>query len=544
MAGLNDYLRAFGALDEEQRREAIVDAERVIANTVGQRAEWVPNPGPQTAAFLSEADELFYGGAAGGGKTDLLLGVAILQAHRARIFRRQFKDIDGVGGLAPRLAEIRGSWSGYHKPNHVWRLGRGREIEFAAFSNAKEAEDYQGRPADYYGIDEVTQFEEHLVRYLMTWNRSTKDGVRTRLVATGNPPVTPEGRWVIKYWGPWLDDQHPMFPVPEGELRWVTTVRGEDVWFDAPGEIEVDGQMVPLKSRTFISAKLADNPDLIERKDYGATLAGLPEPFRSAFKDGNFRAAAQDHDWQVIPTEWVLAAQQRWIARNGDQRFDWGLMVSMGVDVAQGGPDKTVLARLYASNTFAEMLREKGINTKSGSDVAALVIKHREDDAKVNIDCTGGWGSGAYEHLDNNNVNVAACVFSRGSKRRDRTGKFTFKNKRAEWWWTFREALDPESGDGIALPPDGELLSDLCSVRRKPNESAAVIQLEDKEDTKKRIGRSPDDGDAIVLAWAESDPDLVRERKSRERKRNLEARRQGISVGYASAKAQFNRGKR
>ena len=37
---------------------------------------WVPNPGPQTQAFLCEADELFYGGEAGGGKTDGGIGLA------------------------------------------------------------------------------------------------------------------------------------------------------------------------------------------------------------------------------------------------------------------------------------------------------------------------------------------------------------------------------------------------------------------------------------------------------------------------------------
>jgi hypothetical protein len=39
---------------------------------------WIPNPGPQAQAYFSPADELFYCGQAGGGKTDLGLG-----AHRA-----------------------------------------------------------------------------------------------------------------------------------------------------------------------------------------------------------------------------------------------------------------------------------------------------------------------------------------------------------------------------------------------------------------------------------------------------------------------------
>jgi hypothetical protein len=43
----------------------------------------VPNVGPQTEAYFCEADELFYGGQAGGGKTDLLIGLA-LTAHSIR----------------------------------------------------------------------------------------------------------------------------------------------------------------------------------------------------------------------------------------------------------------------------------------------------------------------------------------------------------------------------------------------------------------------------------------------------------------------------
>ena len=531
---LNEVLKAYGALDEKARKETAD-----IAHAATKGMEWVPNPGPQTDAYLSEADEVFYGGAAGGGKTDLLLGVALNQAFRSRIFRRHFKDIDGTGGLAPRLAEIRKSWAGYHRQQHVWRLTRGREIEFGAFSNEQEAEAYQGRPADYYGLDEITQFEERLVRFLMTWNRSTKDGMRTRMIATGNPPITAEGRWVIKYWGPWLD---PAFPNPAkpGELRWVTTMNGEDVWVDGPDPVEVNGEMVKPRSRTFIPAALTDNPDLAERGDYAATLAGLPEPYRSAFKEGNFNAAMKDDDWQIIPTEWVLKAQQRWEQRQRDSRFRLGPMTALGVDVAQGGPDKTVLAPLHTT-TFMPLIRSKGVDTKNGSDVAALVIKHVTDGAVVNIDCGGGWGLGAFEHLDSNGVNVQACIGANGSKRRDRQGKFTFRNKRAEWWWSFREALDPETGDDIALPPDGELLADLTSVRRKPTESAAIIQVEAKEEVKKRILRSPDDGDAVVQAWAEADPDLKRERKSRQRKRHGGARQTSINVGYANAKGRFHR---
>jgi hypothetical protein len=53
---------------------------------------WSPNPGPQTQAFVCQADELFYGGQAGGGKTDLGLGLALIAHKRSLILRRINRD--------------------------------------------------------------------------------------------------------------------------------------------------------------------------------------------------------------------------------------------------------------------------------------------------------------------------------------------------------------------------------------------------------------------------------------------------------------------
>lgn len=532
---LDDILKRYQDLPEAKQKELAATAIRATASL-----KWVPNPGAQTDAYQSQADELFYGGAAGGGKTDLLIGCPLNVHHRARIFRRHFKDIDGVGGLAPRLAEIQGSWSGYHRQQHLWRMPGGREIEFGAFTNAQEAEAYQGRPADFLGFDEITQFEETLFRYLMTWNRSTKPGQRVRVICTGNPPVTAEGRWVIKYWAPWLDPTFPNKAKP-GELRWVTTINGEDVWLDGAEPVEVDGELVKPRSRTFIPASLADNPDLAET-DYGSALAALPEPYRSAFRNGDFNAAFEDHEFQVIPTAWIFAAQQRWQARMQairDNRAKLGPMTALGVDVAQGGKDNTVLARLYKT-TFAELIREKGVDTKNGGDVAALVIKHMSDGCEVKIDCGGGWGNSAVEHLDNNDLNVMACVGAKASMKRTKQGNLSFRNKRAEWWWSLREALDPETGDDVALPPDGQLVADLSAPRWKLV-SRDEIQIEEKAEIIKRIGRSPDDGDAVVLAWAEPDAELTRARRSRQRKRNPRRGSPSVQAGYGSAKARYSR---
>ena len=72
------------------------------------------------------------------------------------------------------------------------------------------------------------------------------------------------------------------------------------------------------------------------------------------------------------------------------------------------------------------------------------------------------------------------------------------RNMRAEYYWRFRDSLDPQFGDEPALPPGNEIVADLCSARYKV--TTAGVQIEYKEDIKRRLGRSPDKGESILLA--------------------------------------------
>jgi hypothetical protein len=420
--------------------------------------------------------------------TAMLVGLAV-QAHtKSIIFRREYSQIRG---LEDEAAKLLGARDGYNATEKVWRHSGGRVLEFGSVPHEWDREKYQGRAHSFIGFDEITHFTPSIYRYLIGWNRSDVKGERCRVVVTGNPPTTAEGRWVVEYWAPWLDPNHPN-PAKPGELRWFTTIKGEDVELPGPDPIEVDGRVVTPRSRTFIAAKLEDNPALMD-SGYAAVLESMPEPLRTMMREGRFDLGQQDDDFQVIPSAWVDQAMSRWSRQRPDDP-----MTSMGVDVAQGGADETVISRRHGS-WFDEIIARKGIDTKDGPAVAGLIVQYMRDGCEVNIDTGGGWGGSAFDHLKHQNVKIRGVLGSSGSSAKTKDRQLGFINKRAETWWKLREALDPNFAKPVALPPDPQLRADLCSPRWKLVPRG--IQIESKDDIRKRLGRSPDRGDAVVLAW-------------------------------------------
>jgi hypothetical protein len=454
---------------------------------------WSPAPQnlPQQQAHASEADEIFYGGRAGGGKTDLGIGVALTKHKKTTIFRRYYKDLRDI---VARTIEIVGNTRGLNQSAGIWRdLPGDRMIEYGAMQLETDKYRFKGRGRDCMVFDEAPDFTESQILFVTGWLRTDDPALRPQVFLCGNPPTTSEGAWIIARYAAWLDKQHPN-PAKPGELRWYVRIDDKDIEVESGEPIEHDGEMLYPKSRTFIPASLKDNPYITE--DYIRQLQNLPEPLRSQLLYGDFDASSEDDPWQVLPTAWVQAAQRRW---RETEKPDLALR-AVGNDVARGGKDKSTFAPLYGT-WFDELRVYPGVETPDGDSVIDLLLDIAGLDDTVAIDVIGV-GSSVYDAGRRRGFKKLIPVNNSGapSKRAtDKTKKYAFANVRAEALWKFREALDPNSGEDICLPPGLELLLDLCTPRYKV--VGGKYWIESKDDIKARIHRSPDLGDAVVLAW-------------------------------------------
>lgn len=507
MAGpsaLNELLGLLEKRPAAAKREFVQQAHAVT------KERWVPNPGPQTDAYLSDADILLYGGQAGGGKSQLMLGWGVNEASSGIIFRRELTQTDGLENDGKKIIGQRG-WNGQ---DHEWTFGDGRTLKLGGMRDANSWMAHAGRERDFYGFDEAGEFLEIQVASLSAWLRAPP-GKRTRVVLASNPPRTSDGYWMLDWFGPWIDEEHPLYPTEPGKLLWACYVSGADpdqpgtmYWVEGPGEYIIDDEPRTAKSYTFIPASLEDNP-FRNTPEYRAQLQNLPEPLRSQLLKGDFKAGLADQAYQVIPSAWVRAAQRRWKPEPPDQIP----MCAIGVDPSGGSTDDMTMAPRFDSY-FARIIKVPAKNIPEGkvsTHQGGLIIAERRDGALPVIDMGGGYGGGIYNHLNDNEIECYPYKGAEATTRRTEDKKFTFWNVRAAAYWALREALNPDQpgGSPVQLPPDKRLLAGLCAPTYKI--TARGIQITPKtknEGTGEKgileiLGWSPNEADAVVMAnWA------------------------------------------
>ena len=194
----------------------------------------------------------------------------------------------------------------------------------------------------------------------------------------------------------------------------------------------------------------------------------------------------------VIPLAWVEAAMERWKAL--DLNDYTATLVS--VDVSDGGEDDTVLA-LRAGPVITKLVRPRQADLVH---LAELVQNRVPVHGTAVVDSIGV-GAGVLAQLSRvKGITAHGFVASERTNRKDKSGEFGFPNKRSAAWWNLREMLDPQNGEDLALPDDDLLLGDLTSPRWR-EAAGGKIQIESKDEIRKRLGRSTDSGDSVVMAF-------------------------------------------
>lgn len=212
--------------------------------------------------------EAMYGGAAGGGKSELLLMLPILYGwHQIRgfngiIFRRTFPQLEE--SLIPRSREFYSLAGGtYNDTKHVWTFpcGNGGEaiIRFSYMDKDADARDHDTAEYHYAAFDELTAFTEFMYRYITSRVRSTIPGLYPIVRSATNPGNIGHV---------WVRDR---FVAPARE--------GNTILYDE----------IAKSKRIFIPAKLTDNPHLMEKDpDYINRLRLLPLAEQKAKLDGDW----------------------------------------------------------------------------------------------------------------------------------------------------------------------------------------------------------------------------------------------------------------
>lgn len=218
----------------------------------------------------------------------------------------------------------------------------------------------------------------------------------------------------------------------------------------------------------------------------------------------------------IIPLGWVQLAVNRWhdaMDENKTQPNGLSLPASLraivpGRKIVGADPgdsangDESAISVRYG-NLVEKIERFRRADTMETADMIAV---HLHETGSIAVVDSIGIGAGVCDRLKQmrrmNQILGTAMPFtaSAQSGRTDFSGEFRFRNDRAAAWWNMRELLDPSRGSTVALPDDEQLIEELVAVRYKPF-VGGIIQVEAKDEIRKRLGRSTDTADSVIQSF-------------------------------------------
>lgn len=259
-------------------------------------------------------------------------------------------------------------------------------------------------------------------------------------------------------------------PISRDGALYVACVRNRKYWY----VVEITSDPDDPKRTTRVPAQWAQE----QIEVYGRGDPWVQSNILGKFPSQSFNT--------LIDEDTVLAAMAR--TRREDEIAHAPRI--LGVDTARFGVDETVIfprQGLVAS----EPLHFRGLDTQRGIAILARKIDEWKPDA-VFIDDTGGYGAGYVDGMRTMGYPVIGVHFS------NKPDDPRFFNKRAEIYFNCCQWIK----DGGTLPKANSLISELCEPVYRVHPTSGRFIIEDKDQVKARIGRSPDHADALALTFA------------------------------------------
>lgn len=291
----------------------LVSLQRLLTPKMTKYVPHVPTA-KQSAFLLLNDKEAFYGGAAGGGKSDALLMCGLqyvdVKGYAGIIFRKTYADLVKPGALIDRAKdwllkykEVR--WNEKEKKFEFYADASRKELisilQFGYLENANDRYNYQGGEYQFIGFDELTHIDYVSYKYMFSRLRRVRGAeVPLRVRGASNPPDDDSGIWVKQRF------------IDEG----------------------------PEKGRIFIPAGLDDNPYL-DTEEYEKSLEELDPVTRARLRDGDWTVVRKGN---MFKEQWFQAVDELPPYR---KRCRWWDMAATDENKAKkknrsGDPDYTV----------------------------------------------------------------------------------------------------------------------------------------------------------------------------------------------------------
>jgi len=358
--------------------------------------------------MINKADILVGGGAAGVGKTFVLLLDPAQTKYMSNkgwgavTFRRTMPQIKNEGGLWDASMKVYPTIGGDPKDSKAtWTFPSGIKFKYSHLEYEKNVYDYQGAEIPYIGFDELTHFSSKMFWYLLSRNRSTC-GISPRVRGTCNPDpdsflVNGKDGWGSGLISWWIGEDG--YPIEErsGKLRYLFKDGDNYVWGNTKKEIikQAEDKINPIveasdgliketdliKSVSFIPGSIYQNKKLLETNpQYLANLLAQDEAERTSLLEGNWKVRISEDD--LINYDALLDSfSYESISDNRDKYIT--------ADIALEGSDKLVF--IYWEGYIVQdiLIEDKAGGKEVIEKLDAFMKKHSVRGRQVSYDDDG-----------------------------------------------------------------------------------------------------------------------------------------------------------